>query len=235
MRNLTASGNHLAKGVIRMLKKLIWVGFLFALVGCKAEIVETKVKTSDLKKSISGKMVSVPFSAVLSILGDDANVRAQVKRYEGIIENYADVEDFEISKSMMGMEIRVIGNLPLVSGDNTKLDGKDPWVLRIRKTANRTLQKPYPYRLALETTDHFASFKSEFAKLNMLMTPDPNQPLLIKIRNTDQSKLQVFTGSVEIQGKHHSIYEDEVAKRISLKMKGGVYDHTDPVVFFNIE
>ena len=166
-----------------MVKRLICVGFLFALVGCKAEIVETKVKTSDLKKSISGKMVTVPFSAVLSVLGDDANVRAQVKRYEGIIENYVDVEDFEISKSMMGMEIKVTGNLPLVSGDKTKLGGKDPWVLRIRKTANRTLQKPYPYRVALETTDHFASFKSEFTKLNMLLSPDPHQPLLMKIQN----------------------------------------------------
>ena len=221
--------------VIRMLKKLICVGFLFVLVGCKAEIVETKVKTSDLNKSISGKVVSVPFSAVLSVLGDDAKVRAQVKSYEGIIEKYVDVEDFEISKSMMGMEIKVTGNLPLVSGDKTKLDGNDPWVLRIRKTANRTLQTPYPYRMALETTNHFASFKSEFSKLNMFMSPDPLQPLLLKIRNRDKLKLRVFTGSVEIQGKHHSIYEGEVAKRISLKMKGGVYKHTEPLIFFNIQ
>ena len=89
-----------------MLKKFICVGFLFALVGCKAEIVETKVKTSVLKKSISGKLVTVPFSAVLSVLGDDAEVRTQVKSYEGIIEKYVDVEDFEISKSMMGMKIK---------------------------------------------------------------------------------------------------------------------------------
>ena len=218
-----------------MLKKLICVGFLFVLVGCKAEIVETKVKASDLKKSISGKLVSVPFSAVLSVMGDDANVRAQVRSYEGIIENYVDLEDFEISKSMMGIKIKVTGNLPLVSDDKTKLDGKDPWVLRIKKTDNRTLKKPYPYRVALETTDYFASFKSEFSKLNMLMTPDPHQPLLMKIRNRDKSKLRVFTGSVEIQGKHHSIYEGEVAKRISLKMKGGVYDHTEPLIFFNIQ
>ena len=218
-----------------MLKPFIYLAFLFALVGCKAEIVETKVKVSDLKKSISGEMITVPFSAVLSVLGDDAKVRAQVKSYEGIIEKYVDVEDFEISKSMMGMKIKITGNLPLVSGDKTKLDGKDPWVLRIRKTANRTLQKPYPYRVALETTDHFASFKSEFTKLNMLLSPDPHQPLLMKIRNRDKSKLRVFTGSVEIQGKHHSIYEGEVVKRISLKMKGGVYKHTEPLIFFNIQ
>jgi len=166
---------------------------------------------------------------------DDANVRAQVKSYERIIENYVDVEEFDISKSMMGIKIKVTGNLPLVSGDKTKLDGKDPWVLRIRKTANRTLQKPYPYRIALETTDHFASFESEFSKLNMLMTPDPHQPLLVKIRNRNKSKFRVFTGSVEIQGKHHSIYEGEVAKKISLKMKGGIYEHTEPLIFFNME
>jgi len=83
MNKLTATTCLTIKRVIRMLKKLICVGFLFALVGCKAEIVETKVKTSDLKKSISGKIVSVPFSAVLSVMGDDANVRAQVKVMRG--------------------------------------------------------------------------------------------------------------------------------------------------------
>lgn len=218
-----------------MLKKFICIGFLFALVGCKAEIVETKIKTSDLKKSISGEMVTVPFEAVLQVFGDDENTRNEIKKYEQIIENYFDVEDFEVSKSTMGLNIKVTGELPLVSDDNTKLDGKDPWVLRIRKTANRTLQKPYPYRIALETTDHFASFKTEFTELNILLSPDPHQPLLMKIQNRDNSNFGVFTGSVEIQGKHHSIYEGEVAKRISLTMKGGVYEHTEPAIFFNIQ
>ena len=218
-----------------MLKRLICVAFVFALIGCKSEIVETKVKTSDIKKSISGEMVTVPYSAVLQVLGDDANTRSQVKKYEGIIENYVDLEDFEISKSMMGMQIKVTGNIPLISGNNMGLDGKHPWVIHIKKTANGTLKIRYPYRMSMTTTEHFPSFKSEFRNLNIMLSPDPHQPLLMKIRNKDQSMLRVFTGSVEIQGKHHSIYESQVAKRVSLKMKGGVYDHTDPVVFFNIE
>ena len=180
-------------------------------------------------------MVTVPFSAVLQVLGGDADTRAQVKRYEGIIENYVDVEDFEISKSMMGMQIKVTGNLPLVSGNMKRLDGKHPWALYIKKTAIRTLKQTYPYRMSLQTTEHFPSFKSEFSKLNILLSPDRYQPLLMKIRNRDKTKFRVFTGSVEIQGKHHSIYEGQVAKRISLKMKDGVYDHTDPVLFFDIE
>ena len=171
----------------------------------------------------------------MEVLGGDADTRAQVERYEGIIEKYVDVEDFEISKSMMGMQIKVTGNIPLISGDKIGLDGKDPWAIHIKRTANRTLKRRYPYQMSLTTTDHFASFKNEFSKLNIMLSPDPHQPLLMKIRNKDKSKLRVFTGSVEIQRKHHSIYEGEVARRISLKMKGGVYDHTDPVVFFNIE
>ena len=53
-----------------MLKKLICVGFLFVLVACKAEIVETKVKTSDLKKTRQNGIGSI-FGGT-SVLGDDA-------------------------------------------------------------------------------------------------------------------------------------------------------------------
>ena len=56
-----------------MLKRLICAAFVVALVGCKTEIVETKVKTSEIRKSISGEMVTVPFSAVLEVLGGDAS------------------------------------------------------------------------------------------------------------------------------------------------------------------
>ena len=127
-----------------MLKRLICVAFVVALVGCKSEIVETKVKTSDIRKSISGEMVTVPFAAVLQVLGGDADTRAQVKRYEGIIENYVDVEDFEITKSMMGMQIKVTGNIPLISGNKMGLDGKHPWAIHIKKDRQPHSQKTLP-------------------------------------------------------------------------------------------
>ncbi|PPR09540.1 MAG: hypothetical protein CFH41_02570 [Alphaproteobacteria bacterium MarineAlpha11_Bin1] len=221
--------------MLKIINRLILFFSCAVLFGCKADILETRLTTSDIKKSMSGKLITVPFSAVIQVIGDDASTRAQVKRYERIIENYVDVEDFEISKSMMGMQIKVLGNIPLLSGNDLRLDGKHPWAIHIKKTANRTLKKRYPYRMSLKTTDYFPSFKSEFSKLNIMLSPDPYQPLLMKIRNKDQSMFRVFTGSVEIQGRHHSIYEGEVAKRVSLKMKGGVYDHTAPVIFFGIE
>ena len=44
-----------------MLKRLICAAFVVALVGRKSEIVETKVKTSEIRKSISGEMVTAHF------------------------------------------------------------------------------------------------------------------------------------------------------------------------------
>ncbi|MEE2997218.1 MAG: hypothetical protein VX700_08735 [Pseudomonadota bacterium] len=184
---------------------------------------------------MSGKIVAVPFSATIQVLGDDESTRGEIKKYEQIIQNYIDVEDFEISKSIMGMQIKIEGNVPLIFGSKARLAGKHPWAIYIKKTDNLTLKKRYPYRLSLETTDHFPSFKNEFTRLNIMLSPDPHQPLLMKIRNSDQSALRVFTGSVEIQGEHHALYEGGVRKRISMQMKGGVYDHAAPVIFFNIE
>jgi hypothetical protein len=221
--------------MMKIFKFLTCVAFVATLVGCKSEIVETKVKTSDIKKSISGEMVTVPFTAVLQVLGDDENTRDEIRKYEEIIENYFDVEDFEISKSMMGLEIKVSGNLPVVSGNEVKSGSKEPWVLYVQETTNPTLKERFPYKLSLGTTDNFPSFKTQFTDLNMMLSPDPHQPLLMKIRNNDKSGLRVFTGSVEIQGIHHLIYESDVPSRISLQMKGGVYEHTDPSIFFNIQ
>ncbi|MEK9905816.1 MAG: hypothetical protein VW462_11275, partial [Rhodospirillales bacterium] len=127
--------------MMKIFKFLTCIAVVATLVGCKSEIVETKVKTSDIKKSISGEMVTVPFTAVLQVLGDDENTRDEIRKYEEIIENYFDVEDFEISKSMMGLEIKVSGNLPVVLGNEVKSGSKEPWVLYVQETTNPTLKE----------------------------------------------------------------------------------------------
>ncbi len=217
-----------------LLGRLFLVSFFVLVVGCKADIVETKIKTNDLKKSMSGKTTDIPFSAAIQVLGDDKNTKSEIAKYESIIEKFIDVEDFEISKTMMGMEIKFEGNIPLVYGKKTNFNGKHPWALFIKKTTLKTLKGNYPYRLSLEPTHHFLSFKDKFSQLNILLSPDPHQPILMKIRNTDNSAFQVFTGSVQVRGNYYPCYEETIRKRTSLKMKGGVYEHTYPVIYFNI-
>ena len=53
---------------------------------------------------MSGKLINVLFEAIIQVLRDDANTRSEIKKYESIIGKYINIEDFEISKSIMGME-----------------------------------------------------------------------------------------------------------------------------------
>ena len=136
---------------------------------------------------------------------------------------------------MMGMELKFEGRIPLVFNEKQAPDGMHPWAVFIKQTNLKSLKNSYPYRLSLEKTRNFSSFKEEFSKLNILLAPDPYQPFLIKLRNVDKSRLRIFSGSVQIDGKYYTFYEETVRKRISLKMKGGVYEHANPVIYFNIQ
>ena len=55
--------NNLSKG-------LIFYCFLFMLMGCKAEIIETKIKTEKLKIAISQKFTTIALKAKITIMGD---------------------------------------------------------------------------------------------------------------------------------------------------------------------
>ena len=54
----------------------------------------------------------------------------------------------------------------------------------------------------------------------------------LKLKRTGQDQLKIFTGGVEVDGETRVLYETDVEKRISLTMKGGVYDRTPQVIYF---
>ena len=59
--------------------------------------------------------------------------------------------------------------------------------------------------------------------------------LVFKFRNNDGSILKIFSGGVEVAGKHFAVFEGSADKRLSIRMKGGVYDHVNPLLFFRLE
>ena len=83
-----------------LLKGLIFYCFLFMLMGCKAEIIETKIKTEKLKIAISQKFTTIPFKAKITLMGDEKDTRQQMETFQNILEKYIEVEDLEISKSI---------------------------------------------------------------------------------------------------------------------------------------
>ena len=82
----------MSRRVVSILACLI----LILLGGCKAELIETKIKTSDIKRAISQGMTTVPFETKITIMGDSKDTRQQIKSFEEIIEQYVELDDVEI-------------------------------------------------------------------------------------------------------------------------------------------
>ena len=208
---------------------------LVILAGCKAELIETKIKTSDIKRAISQGMTTVPFETKITIMGDSKDTRQQIKSFEEIIEQYVELDDVEIEKSMMGMDLLIEGNIPLVYGKMLPKNRTDPWALFLKKNNVKDFSGSYPYTLTLLPTRNFGGFKNKFSELNILLTPSASQPVSFKMRNNDKSEFNVFSGGAMVNGEAHAIYTANVKRKLSLTMKGGVYDTAYPVIFFRLD
>ena len=208
---------------------------LVILAGCKAELIETKIKTSDIKRAISKGITTVPFETKITIMGETEDTRQQIKSFGEIIEQYVELDDVEIEKSMMGMDLMIEGNIPLVHGKKLPRNRTDPWALFIKKNKVKGLSESYPYSITLLPTRNFGSFKNKFSELNILLTPSASQPVSFKMRNNDKSEFNVFTGGAMVNGEDHAIYTANVKRKLSLTMKDGVYDTAYPVIFFRLD
>ena len=171
---------------------------LVILAGCKAELIETKIKTSDIKRAISKGITTVPFETKITIMGETEDTRQQIKSFGEIIEQYVELDDVEIEKSMMGMDLVIEGNIPLVHGKKLPRNRTDPWALFIKKNKVKGLSESYPYSITLLPTRNFGSFKNKFSELNILLTPSASQPVSFKMRNNDKSQFKVFLSLIHI-------------------------------------
>ena len=205
------------------------------LTGCKAELIETKIKTSDIKRAISKGITTVPFETKITIMGETEDTRQQIKSFGEIIEQYVELDDVEIEKSMMGMDLVIEGNIPLVHGKKLPRNRTDPWALFIKKNNVKGLSESYPFSITLLPTRNFGSFKNKFSELNILLTPSASQPVSFKMRNNDKSQFNVFSGGAMVNGEAHAIFTANVKRKLSLTMKDGVYDTAYPVVFFRLD
>ena len=66
-------------------------------------------------------------------MGDSKDTRQQIKSFEEIIEQYVELDDVEIEKSMIGMDLLIEGNIPLVYGKTLPKNRSDPWALFLKK------------------------------------------------------------------------------------------------------
>lgn len=212
--------------------------FPLILLGCKANEVEISIKSKDLRKAISGEQVSVEFEAGLTMMGENnAETKAELKAIEKIIEKYISIEEFDVTGGDFGLEIKIEGELPLVylPNGNASQSVKSPWAMIVSDNRGGGSLSGFSRKLTFSSTSQFDAFSGELSEINMLLSPDKQQPMKLRLKRTGQDKLKIFTGGVEVDGENRVLYETDVEKKVSLTMQGGVYDHTPQVIYFSLK
>lgn len=207
------------------------------LLGCKADIVETSIKTKHLQEALAGEEVTVTFEAEFSMMAKyDDETKAQISAIEEIVENYFSLEEFDVTQGDYGLNIAIEGEIPLVYSSNGDASGstKSPWVFVISDNTDGGSLSGYPYKLTFATTSRFSALEGELKNVNFMASPKEFQPMRIKLKRSGDDVLRIFTGSVEVDGESKVLYETEVSKRITLTMKDGVYEKTSQVIYFSI-
>jgi len=219
--------------------RLLFVGLISAvlLLGCKADIVETSIKTKHLQEALAGEEVTVTFEAEFSMMTEyDDETKAQISAIEEIVENYFSLEEFDVTQGDYGLNIAIEGEIPLVYSSNGDASGSvdSPWVFVISDNTDGGSLSGYPYKLTVATTSRFSALEGELQNVNFMASPKEFQPMRIKLKRSGDDVLKIFTGSVEVDGESKVLYETEVSKRITLTMKDGVYEKTSQVIYFSI-
>ena len=197
---------------------------LFLLSGCEPDKIEIEIYTSDIQTA-KNKVVSVPFAASFSIMGeDDENILPQAaavaKRYLG------EKSEFKISKGDWGDEMIVKCSIPM--GTEAVLNSflstnSCPFVLLIKDAY-----------VSLETTSALQKLDSDLGDINMMLGLDmPAKSTVIRFIGDQSEAPRIGAVAVFVDNKPELIFGKEVARRTSLTLEykgeeASVYSEISP-------
>jgi hypothetical protein len=221
------------------MKKLLILLLLIYLTGCQSNIIETTIKSSEIKDAINGEVQDIEFETNFSLMAElDETTKLELEKIESISSKYIDIEDFDVTEDdYFGITIDVEGEIPLLYSSNGDIPSSvsTPWVLLISDNTDKGALSSFKYKLEFIASPTFNAFAGELQNVNMMIGLEQFQPVKFKLRNKDDSIFNIFTGGVVGNGESHATFESTVEDKISLTMKGGIYDKTNQVIFFNID
>ena len=221
------------------MKKLLILLFSIYLIGCQSNIIETTIKSNEIKDAINGEVQDIEFETNFSLMAElDETTKIELAKIESISSKYIDIEDFDVTEDeYFGLNIDIDGEIPLLYSSSGSIPSSvsTPWVLLISDNNNQSALSSFKYKLEFIASPTFNAFSGELENVNMMLAFDQFQPVKFKLKNKDNSVFNIFTGAVEGSGESHATFESDVEDKISLTMKGGIYDKTNQVIFFNID
>ena len=221
------------------MKKIVVLLLSIYLIGCQSNIIETTIKSSEIKDAISGEVQDIEFETNFSLMAElDETTKIELAKIESISSKYIDIEDFDVTEDdYFGITIDVEGEIPLLYSSNGGIPSSvsTPWVLLISDNTDKGALSSFKYKLEFIASPTFNAFAGELQNVNMMIGLEQFQPVKFKLRNKDDSIFNIFTGAVVGSGESYATFESDVKDKVSLTMKGGIYDKTNQVIFFNID
>lgn len=194
------------------------------LAGCKADDVEIRVSTNNIRDAIQGDDVSVRFIARYSAFGEmDGEKKAQLDQIQSIVEGAMQIDDYNVTTASSRIAITVEGEVPVVFGEPGS--SKSALALYVWEVENALLPN-FPYAMQLNTGAAFKDLKASMQDVSYTFALDDVQPVQYRIHANSGQGLNVLAGGGQIDGVNFVVRGITIddGERMNFAFKGGAYD-----------
>jgi hypothetical protein len=210
-------------------KKLFILCATLLLVGCKPEMMNIEVYTSDVELAAEGELFEVPVQVEFSLLGDDED--GTLDRVIVASKKYLSQDSsFSRSKGMMGDRLVIDTKLPL--GNAAALSD---FLSRNNRLAYIEVSRDDDAKFVfLEKTNNLISFHRELQSMNMLLGLDlPSTKTVVRVSSDSRKPVGVYATAVFVSKKPYLHYETSLNRREAIELEfngseGSVYSEIYP-------
>ena len=187
---------------------------LTVLVGCNADQLEVNLKTDDLRDAAVGEQLTTSFEAEFSLMSElDDQQRAELDQMIATVEDFMEIDEFEIQNSDFGITLTVEGQMPVSASEVAA-----PYYVSVTESDIFGDM----YRVELANGYEFERFQNAMQGINFMLAPNAVQPVKFKVRGEGT----VLAPAVEIDGYTYLFYAGDIERRLTMNFSGGPFENT---------
>ena len=196
--------------------------FLFA---CKADEVEISLDIDDIPSIANGTNSTTTFEAQFSQFGElDDDQKANIKRLEQILDDFMEIDEFELDSRDSKFIVDIEGTIPVTSDGSST----DAFFLHIEPS---NIFDGY-YKVQIKTGLEFSPMKDQMRNVNIMLAPNRFHPTKFKIKGKGYDIIALGT---RVDGEPYLIYRAQnVQKRTNMYFSEGIYEDVGPAVFLKL-
>jgi len=211
------------------IKKLFILCATFLMIGCKPEMMNIEVYTSDIELAAEGELFEVPVQVEFSLLGDDED--GTLDRVIAASKKYLSPDSrFSRSKGMMGDRLVIDTKLPL--GNSAALSD---FLSKNNRLAYIEVSKDNDTKFVfIDKTSNLISFHRELQSMNILLGLElPSSKTIVRVSSDSRKSVGVYATAVFVSKKPYLHFEKALTRREAIELEfngseGSVYSEIYP-------